>query len=578
MDSNTILSKVINSTEIIFSSIANNYPLLLNELEKGIETATESIQSFSVLEDADSSGGEVKLSDFLERSRIESKEKLEQLNDFKEQNRIVLDKLSSAMKGYRSSQRYIEEIRDISESLQIVSLNAMCNAVKAGKGGEGFSVITGNLKNVTESTIENAGILESQGAKVSASLDEFFDLEKETGERRTALLTMLEQKVLSGIGIFQDESKTINTLFKRLTVESDAIRQSILRIMEELQQQDLIRQTIDQVVLSLSELPEKCDENNIDTAVFCLRLLDLSVVMIEEVENKINNTIEIFTKNFTTARSKLEYIQNGKERAILNFRENLESFNQLAGMGSEIKREAGQLSRSRHSLTKLIESIIGHVEGFRGEFSALDKISGWLQNVAVLSRIELSRSLKLAGMKESVDDMSVLVERIQRQISSGEKETLSFIDNITGISDEYKDYAGEEMSFLTEFTELFMNNLSTISKINNNASDSLAGFDFFSSEFCELFDVSEKELDQLKEILEDLIIVRKDLQTKDQRIQASLAEKLNGIDQADWAIADVEMNKIIEKFTIFSHKKTAGEASGLAVEDAVLEEGEITLF
>jgi hypothetical protein len=38
------------------------------------------------------------------------------------------------------------------------------------------------------------------------------------------------------------------------------------------------------------------------------------------------------------------------------------------------------------------------------------------------------------------------------------------------------------------------------------------------------------------------------------------------------------MNRIIEKFTIYSHKKTAGELSGVGVEDSVLEAGEVTLF
>ena len=39
-----------------------------------------------------------------------------------------------------------------------------------------------------------------------------------------------------------------------------------------------------------------------------------------------------------------------------------------------------------------------------------------------------------------------------------------------------------------------------------------------------------------------------------------------------------DLDRIIEKFTIYSHKRSAGDISGLAVEESVLETGEVTLF
>ncbi|HAK45016.1 MAG TPA: hypothetical protein DCO79_03730 [Spirochaeta sp.] len=587
MDSNTVLQKVINSSETIFGNIAENYPLLLSELEKGIEKASASIRSFSTIDGMTGRAAAENLSSFLERSRMESQESLVQLDGFKEKNKQILNQLSAAMNEYGNSQQYIEEIRDISESLQIVSLNALCNAVKVGKGGEGFSVITGNLKSVTETTIEKTSSLEKKGQHVSASLDNFFEIERETDLKRKELFSMLEEKVTNGISTFQAESETIDKLFRELSEESGNIRQSILKIMEELQQQDLIRQTIDQIILSLNELPEECekslsdsetDEEITDRAVFCLRLLKLADVMLEEVEGKFSNTIEVFTENFRTARSKLEFIQQEKDRAVQSFMNNLQSLTNLTETGVEVKEETGLLSSTRRGLIELIGSILVSVQGIVGEFSSFDKISGWLQNVAVLSRIELSRSMSLVGMKESVDDMSELVERIQQQISIGESETLNFIDKITGISTEYRKFAGKEMVYLTGFTEVFLSNIAGISRVNNNISAVLSEFDFFSPKFCELFDASEQDLDQLKEIADDLKKIREDLKYKEELIRPAIAARIQGESITDWTIADDDMNRIIDRFTIFSHKKTAGEASGLKVEDAALEEGEVTLF
>ena len=587
MDSKSILNKVIETSESIFSNIAENYPLLLDELEKDIESASESIDSFTTLEGLSKEDGDIKLSAFLNQSKSRFDESLLKFDSFKVRNEEMLNKLSDAMKSYRHSIKYIDEIRDISESLQIVSLNALCNAVKAGKGGEGFSVITGDLKNVTESTIEKTSNLEKKGTSVQSALDEFIVIEEETGTNRKKLFSLLEGKVIKSVSTFKAESETIDKLFRELTSESGDIRACILRIMEELQQQDLIRQTIDQVLLSLDELPDHCEncdfhldseEDVVDKTVFCRRLINLAVVMIEDVEQKIGSTISKFSDNFKTARRKLEFIQSEKERAVTKFMENIADVNELSELGKDIQRAGMVLSSTRSSLIDLIGTVIELVAGIVEEFASFNKISGWLQNVAVLSRIELSRSNQLAGMRESVDDMSKLVERIQQQISEGEKETLTFIGNIGGVSDEYKEFATQEMSFLSEFTNIFMANISKINSINNNITRVLSDFDFFSGEFCELFDESEKDLDQLKEMLENLRSVREDLISKETRIDSILTERLNGRSISDWTIKDDDMNHIIDKFTIYSHKKTAGDAGGFNVEEAILDEGEITLF
>ena len=48
---------------------------------------------------------------------------------------------------------------------------------------------------------------------------------------------------------------------------------------------------------------------------------------------------------------------------------------------------------------------------------------------------------------------------------------------------------------MNNFTETFLDSISGISNINNTFSGVLRNFDFFTDDFCSLFDVSEKELD-----------------------------------------------------------------------------------
>jgi len=583
-----ILRQVVADTEQIFNRIAENYPKLLEELENNIEDASLSLNKLSVVNPGGLfEGGGVPVDAYLKERKETAKSSLLELNTFKKQNEIIIEKLTSAITDYHDSQAYIEEIRDISESLQIVSLNALVNAVKAGKGGEGFSVITENLKNVTGTTIEKTGLLEQKGDVVKRQLDVFCSSEKSIAENRRELLELLEEKMMSGIDTFQVESETVNNLLSGLNKESEKVKGSILKVMQELQQQDIIRQTIDQILMSMDELPmesedykidEISEDKGMDKAVFSERLIDISIIMIDEVVSKLSRTIEVFSESFNQARERLEYIQSEKNAAVEHFITNLKSMSNLSEMNLEVRERSNELSAKRRGLLSLISGLLQHVEEISEEIESFEKISGWLQNVAVLSRIELTRSVSLRQMKESVDDMAGLVERIQQQIQRGEKETGDFLSMTGKLFLDYNEYAEEEQHYMTRFFKSILDSIQEMSTINSSFSDVLNNFNFFSEKFRTLFEISLGEMAQLKKMMDNLSEVSGDLQSIKLKLNDIIKTKLNEKKIQEWNISDESLNRIIERFTIYSHKRSAGELTGLDVEESALEAGEVTLF
>lgn len=579
--SNIVLQKIINETEEIFTNIAVKYPELLSELESGIEKAAGQIKNLGARNENES------LDEFLDSSRKKLREKLLKLDSFKGENERLGKDLTESINQYQKSQKYIDEIRDISENLKIVSLNALCNAVKAGKGGEGFSIITESLKGVTENTIGKTRSLEKGNTLVHQSLEAFFSSEEEISKNRKNILNMLEQKVLSEIEVFQKESGIAGKFLSDLAGESEMMHKKIFAIMEELQQQDLMRQTIDQIILSIDDLPDEFKNpdqmpeitaEKLDKAVFSLKIAELAMTMIEEVITNLKKTISVFTENFAAARKQLIHIQEQKERTVNDFVKNTDVFGRISGTIENFCREMTGYIQKRNDRLLLISELIDHVSGIVDEFDSFDKVSGWLQNIAVLSRIELSRSSKLEGMKESVMDMSELVERIQDRIMKGEKEAQEFIKSTSSVYNEYKVHANDETEFLNGFMEFFTGNVKELNIINDSFKNELQTINFFSEDFCELFDNSEKELDILNEIEADLKQERNELAEIKNKLEPGITKALDGLNIEDFKIKDEDMNKIIDKFTIYSHKRIAGEAGGIEVEDSVLDAGEVTLF
>ena len=583
-----ILNQVVADTEEIFNKIAEHYPALLEELEKDISETSVSLDKLSRI-DVDSHTGleSVPVSRFLQGRLDEIRLSLNELNKFKDRNQKVINNLTLAISDYQHSQAYISEIRDISESLQIVSLNALVNAVKAGKGGEGFSVITDNLKTVTGSTIEKTGNLERRGESVHRQLAGFRESEQIISEHRKELVELLELKMANGIDRFRLESETVNNLLSGLGRESGDVRSSILRMMEELQQQDIIRQTIDQILLSLKELPSEFesfedggrkDDSQMDQIAFGERLLDISILMVDEVVAKLDASIGVFTENIRRAKDKLLYIQQEKDRAVNHFLGNIESADLLSGLNLDLRQKSLRLSDGRQELIALISGMLEQVQGISDEINSFEKISGWLQNVAVLSRIELTRSSSLKHMKESVKDMAELVERIQQQIKRGQSETGDFINSTGLIFEEYERQSHEEAAYMKNFTDSFIEGLRDISSINTSFSEVLQKFEFFSDSFKALFEVSETDLQQMKALAGRLSEVSSELKQRRDRLASVVGTELGRRGVSEWNISDQDMNGVIERFTIYSHKRSAGEVTGLMVEESALEAGEVTLF
>ena len=586
--SNEILQHVVNDTETIFGRIAERYPALLKELETGINAAAESIKKMAETSGDDGSSTDEDLESYLERSRLGFNESLSALEGYEKRNNEIIRRLMETIRGYRASQQYISEIRDISESLQIVSINALVNAVKAGRGGEGFSVITDNLKTVTGMTIEKTGNLERRGTNTQKMLERFGESESSISEYRKDLFTSIEEFVKNGLDVFQKESEIVRNLFRDLYGESGRIREYILRVMEELQQQDLIRQTIDQILLSINEIPRECldgqgscgesGEEDLDRAVFSHKMLSLSVTMINEVVAQLDSSFKVFSDNFNKAEERLEYIQTTKNQSIANFLSNIKTIEDMDIIEQSVREKTRLLKDKRHDLLSEISRIITEVGEISSEILSFESISGWLQNVSVLSRIELSRSVTLRKMKESVDDMYGLVERIQEQVNIGGSETHDFINATELIFSDYTGYVNEELVFVDEFIGKFLNRLDQMHSISNTFTSSLRNFNFFSEEFKDLFSGTKKELMKMEELAASLRDVSTRLAESEKSIHKLISGKTGGIRLEDWQFSNKEFDKVIQSFTIYSHKRVAGDIGGLSVEQSELESGEVTFF
>jgi methyl-accepting chemotaxis protein len=115
----------------------------------------------------------------------------------------------------------VDSINDISETVDILSLNASIEAVHAGSSGRGFSVIATEIRNLSDKTKHNLQQINKFLSAVSGGIKNFVTVNQEVGR------------------VFGNLHRTIDDMSASLRVVSEKMMQlgetsnSILAIMRQ---------------------------------------------------------------------------------------------------------------------------------------------------------------------------------------------------------------------------------------------------------------------------------------------------------------------------------------------------------
>jgi hypothetical protein len=91
------------------------------------------------------------------------------------------------------------------------------------------------------------------------------------------------------------------------------------------------------------------------------------------------------------------------------------------------------------------------------------------------------------------------------------------------------------------------------------------------------FELSRKELDNTSQLIHEIELIQKKLVTIMDQADMGFQDVLARTGKTEWVIRDERLQQVIQRFTIFSHKKLAADLAGFEVESGV-KAGEVTLF
>jgi methyl-accepting chemotaxis protein len=574
------LHDLVADTERIFLSLGEQFPKLLSEMEVSFEASNEVLDSLQ---------GDGRLARVVQSARDAVAGAADSFAAMHEQDDRLFSELDGGIKTLGELDSLIGEIKEDSIEMELVSINAMTVALKTGSAGKAFSYITEELKRLSSRTIDLTDTITQRGSTLLSDFREFRNRMAEVKEYQDELFGRFRERLSGSFDAFLGGIERTASVLASIRDTSQSIKQPLSNIMQEVQIQDIIKQSVDHVLISLDELHEVEDSDNeeqlLDELSFLSSLPDLCITLLGDIREQMSASLEVFRRNADEAREIMERAEQDRRdfvhqsmHAGTEERESLEAlFTRASRMLDELLSDTHRSMDMKRGLTRDSERLLDEVSEIENAFRSFSTLITRFRSIDIASRIEVAKQEVLQQMSGTVETMNALTHKIERDVNVSLDSTKTFITETSDVIGRYQAVYNDEEMLVVDF-ETRMKRLSgDLAEAKNTLGARIEGLSLFSDRFVNLFREMKEQLDGLEQLLTRIDTINAQLR----EVQAAARERMQPLLEArgltEWRIKSDRLKAMIERFTIFTHKKTAGDIAGFEVEHGA-PSGEITMF
>lgn len=508
---------------------------------------------------------------------------------YNRKNESLFSSLNEKMDSLGGINERVGAIRTDSEELEIISLNAMVISIKSGEKGRAFSCITENLKSLSARMIALSNEL---------ILDEKRLLERNETLKESFQAVLSAQKNVLDTHAADSESDIAPVLSEaslslgRMIENALEVSAPILEAMSGIQLQDIIRQSIDQILLALPELQGPTDEGSVEERLDRLTLdadlLDICLRISGDVLSNLDSSLSTFSSNWTRVHEILDSVERSRVDFIDRY---LDTRNQsgksipaildaMTNGFAEYISHINLYQRGQKTMVRESSLIVTQVKHLRILFDSIKPIIARLQHVRITQQIEVAKNPAIAAVKDTVDHMSELIMQADARVQDTRKELEEFIEGIDSLTSNYSADSETDQRSLEKIKQEKTLFFGKMREYQDELARNVVHLEVYPDSFQSLC----AEIDSM---LGELTAIRDSVGAVNDRLGAMYAHCTGDRDRllaesglADWQIHDDRFRAMIERFTITSHKEAGGEIGGFDVDKGLdsIESGDVTLF
>lgn len=572
------LKYISKESESEFLELSDTFPVLIKEID-ATGTSGQSNAAFT-----DFSHIQAELQQLLAQQKALLSKNVEFLNSIRSKNTELFSNFTNNMHLLDDVQNIILGIKDGSEEMEVISLNAMVVSIHSGKAGQAFSYITSNLKEMSLQLITQSDALFSCRSSIQESLSDFqnqiqaTDSVNEDSERR---ITDSNEGMLEASNRISDKLGTIIASAKE-------VKTPIIKAMEGIQMQDIIRQSLDDVLIAVTKISEPSEgaspTEQLEQYVANVKLATLCSRCLDRIKEKLDDSISVFSENQQNANAILSDINTTVESFTNAGQTSDNELTQLKQRMTEAVDDFEKFSilfKSYQSIQnhvmEAVESIQHDVTNMSKVFQGFMPITTMLNYVAIAQRIEVARNEAIASIKDTVEHMSNIINDTKDDVTTAQKKLQDFTEAVNLAISTFLEKSKHDRINFNIVDEQKISYADALDAAYEKLSSSVRAVTIYTPEFFTSYNRINELIDKLKvlssKLAEATSSVREMLTFNEEK--CSEIKEQNGLEDAD--IHNQEILDFISHFTITEDKLEAGNIAGIDVSDGT-EAGDITFF
>jgi methyl-accepting chemotaxis protein len=480
----------------------------------------------------------------------------------------------------------LKSIDQISGRINLASINSSIVALGAGKEGLPFSVLAKDLREVVK---RNVDIVRQVGERFA-----FIHTHTESIKEMNSVLDQiffeksgdaLEKPAAEILSVL----KEINRNLDQVTTKTHEVLNTLRQIMVIVQKQDILRQGIQHVSQAFESLEEEYVSLKRSTAnsddELCARLTNyiifqeriglLSASLLDSCKGDLSQLYQETIDAMTTLYSSIDILYATKDVQSTDITKKLAApvavFESATQSLMEFNRVCSHHTKSIIEIDERLKDITKDIE----EVNVIKKQVGMHE---LMMRIEIARTGSLRNAGAVMDDVRTLIEQLGKCTSSTKASMLRLrqpANEIMGL------IATSECSH-TQFE-------STNIKLREHPKNILAAGEAFVSNLGTIVTAGEHIKHTIRTVENELKNFKETIDSLDDCMDYShaLVEAIHDVKaeavvngyyvNAAEALSSKNVTKLLDRFTMLTHKKIGGEIANVEVDDGDAG-GTLTLF
>jgi methyl-accepting chemotaxis protein len=173
----------------------------------------------------------------------------------------MIEKMNVIRGGGTSIRNFISLIDDISDRINLLSLNAAIEAARAGDAGKGFAVVADEIGKLADATSTNSKEISKEISKITRDIDEGMDIVEETKNSTESVLNMtgsINVQTEKVAGLMKNQAEALVNVIR----QAEFIDQMSKEIASASREQTNSMEQMTETITKLSDMSQELAQHN----------------------------------------------------------------------------------------------------------------------------------------------------------------------------------------------------------------------------------------------------------------------------------------------------------------------------